>query len=60
MFGTISGVLPVKNGRRLALHQEGFAKLSGKEGAMVSFSDLFQFGILMVAIIGFVYKITKK
>ncbi|WP_242826618.1 MULTISPECIES: putative holin-like toxin [unclassified Oribacterium] len=27
---------------------------------MVSYSDLFQFGILIVAIIGLVYKITKK
>ncbi|WP_242826603.1 MULTISPECIES: putative holin-like toxin [unclassified Oribacterium] len=27
---------------------------------MVSYSDLFQFGILIVAIIGLVYKISKK
>ncbi|WP_334290750.1 putative holin-like toxin [Oribacterium sp. NK2B42] len=27
---------------------------------MISYSDLFQFGILIVAIIGLVYEITKK
>ncbi|WP_242839332.1 MULTISPECIES: putative holin-like toxin [unclassified Oribacterium] len=27
---------------------------------MVTYSDLFQFGILIVAIIGLVYKIAKK
>ncbi|WP_242826581.1 MULTISPECIES: putative holin-like toxin [unclassified Oribacterium] len=27
---------------------------------MVTYSDLFQFGILIVAIIGLVYKIVKK
>ena len=47
-------------GRRLALHPEGFVKPSRKEGAMVTYSDLFQFGILIVAIIGLVYKIAKK
>jgi len=53
-------VLPVQNGRRLALHPEGFVSPSRKEGSMVSYSDLFQLGILMVAIIGLVYEITKK
>ncbi len=33
---------------------------SGKEDSMGSYSDLFQFGILIVAIIGLVYKIAKK
>ncbi|WP_242826580.1 putative holin-like toxin [Oribacterium sp. NK2B42] len=33
---------------------------SRKEGAMVTYSDLFQFGILIVAIIGLIYKIAKK
>ncbi len=60
MFGIISELLPVKNGRRLALCQEGFGRPSGKEGAMVTYSDLFQLGILIVAIISLVYKITKK
>ncbi|WP_330395153.1 putative holin-like toxin [Oribacterium sp. C9] len=33
---------------------------SRKEGAMVTYSDLFQLGLLIVAIIGLVYKIAKK
>ena len=60
MFAKIYTVLPVLNGRRLALYTEGFVRPSRKEGTMVSFSDLFQFGILIVAIIGLVYKIAKK
>jgi hypothetical protein len=37
-----------------------FVRPSGKEDPMVSYSDLFQFGILVIAIIGLVYKIAKK
>lgn len=50
------------NGRRLAL-LGGFCKPFNlmKGGLiMVTYSDLIQFSILIVSIVGLVYKITKK
>ena len=52
----------IRNGRRLAL-SGGPSEPSDsmKEGdAMVTYTDLFQFGLLVVAIIGLVYKISRK
>ncbi len=41
-------------------YSEGFVMTSRKEGIMVTYSDLFQLGIFIVAIIGLVYEMTKK
>ncbi|HAL03143.1 MAG TPA: hypothetical protein DCP07_07255 [Lachnospiraceae bacterium] len=50
-----------RNGRRLALSRGHAPSDYMKEGdAMVTYTDLFQLGLLIVAIINLVYKILRK
>ena len=57
-----SNFMVLPNGRQLALHGGIIKPSRQKKGgiAMVTYADLFQFVMMLVAVVSLVYKITKK